>query len=253
MNGCTLSLPGMAGTGVMDALVLRRDAGRLLRRGSGRYGQVFPLPAGPVRRGGVRREATLNDTRRPPGSEQSDPADPADPPIAALLLGCARKDEAAFRALYRREAARLHGIALRITRERVLAADAVHDVFVSIWQHASAFDPARGAAEAWLTSIARYRALDIVRRRAREVTGAEPPEVADPEPDALTRLAGTAEVAALRRCLDLLDTEKRRLVTMAFLDGLSHSELATRLGMALGTVKSSIRRGLAGLRRCLEP
>lgn len=243
----------------MNAVLPRRRAApvpRLLPAGRGRYdrGPCSPAAWHPPA-GGFRREAFLSETRRPAGSDDPDFAvsDGAKQDTAALLVACARQDQAAFRALYRREAPRLHGIALRITREPRLAADAVHDVFVSIWQHAGAFDPARGAAEAWLTSIARYRALDIVRRRTREVTGAEAPEIADPEPDALSKLAEATDMAALRRCLALLEEDKRKLIVMAFIDGLSHSELAGRLRMALGTVKSSIRRGLAGLRQCLEP
>ncbi len=172
--------------------------------------------------------------------------------LAELLQRCGAGDRGAFRRLYDLQAARLHGIALRITRRAALAADAVHDTFVSVWQYANRFDPARGSAEAWLTSILRYRALDIARREAREVTGIELPEPADEEPDPLVQLMGTAEGEELRRCLDQLDTERRALITRAFMDGLTHSDLAVRLGMPLGTVKSLIRRGLAVLRKCLE-
>ena len=189
-------------------------------------------------------EALLSDSRA-----LDDP--PAD--LAALIRRCAEQDRAAFRRLYDRQAARLHGIAMRITRQPALAADAVHDTFMLLWQHAGSFDPSRGSAEAWLTSIARYRALDIARRRTREVTGLELPEEADPEPDALAKLTGGAEVASLRRCLEELEPDRRGLVVAAFVDGLSHSELAQKLAMPLGTVKSTIRRALAALKRCLEP
>jgi RNA polymerase sigma-70 factor (ECF subfamily) len=189
-------------------------------------------------------EALLSDPRA-----SDDPA--AD--LATLIRRCAEQDRAAFRRLYDRQAARLHGIAMRITRQPALAADAVHDTFMALWQHAASFDPARGSAEAWLTSITRYRALDILRRRAREVTGVEMPEEADPEPDALAKLAGGAEVAALRRCLETLEPDRRSLVVTAFVDGLSHTDLAQKLAMPLGTVKSTIRRALAALKRCLEP
>jgi RNA polymerase sigma-70 factor (ECF subfamily) len=173
--------------------------------------------------------------------------------LATLLRGCAAQDRAAFRALYDRQAARLHGIAMRITRQPALAADAVHDTFIALWQHAGSFDPARGSAEAWLTSIARYRALDIARRRTREVTGIEMPEVADPEPDALAKLTGNAEAESLRQCLEELEPDRRGLVVAAFVDGLSHTELSQQRALPLGTVKSTIRRALAALKRCLEP
>jgi RNA polymerase sigma-70 factor (ECF subfamily) len=128
----------------------------------------------------------------------------------------------------------------------------MHDAFINVWRRAAQFDPARGNAEAWLISIVRNRALDLARRGAREVTGLELPEQEDEAEDALSRLARSSEAAALRRCLEALDEEKRRLIVMAFMDGATHAELALRLALPLGTVKSSIRRGLIGLRRCLD-
>ena len=122
---------------------------------------------------------------------------------------------------------------------------------MQVWQQAHRFDPARGSAEAFLISLVRYRALDIVRRLSREVPGYEADDQPDAAPDALARLVSTAEGAALHRCLGLLDPERRRLLMMAFVEGLSHSELAGRLRMPLGTVKSTIRRGLLSLRECL--
>jgi RNA polymerase sigma-70 factor (ECF subfamily) len=189
-------------------------------------------------------EALLSDSRA---------IDDPSTDLAALIRRCAEQDRVAFRRLYDRQAARLHGIAMRITRQPALAADAVHDTFMALWQHASSFDPARGSAEAWLTSITRYRALDIARRRTREVTGVEIPEAADPEPDALMKLSGSDEAASLKQCLEELEPDRRGMVVAAFVDGLSHTELAQKLAMPLGTVKSTIRRALAALKRCLEP
>jgi RNA polymerase sigma-70 factor, ECF subfamily len=171
---------------------------------------------------------------------------------AELLSSCANGDRAAFRTLYDRWGARLHGIALRITRQSGLAADATHDAFVQIWQQAHRFDPARGSAEAFLITLLRYRALDIMRRRAREIPGYVAEERADETPDALAQLVGSLEGTQLHRCLSLLDAERRRLVVLAFVEGLSHSELAERLRLPLGTVKSWIRRSLLSLRECLS-
>ncbi len=170
---------------------------------------------------------------------------------AALLHRCAGGDRAACRLLYDRWGSRLYGIALRITRQPSTAADALHDAFLQIWQQAHRFDPDRGSPEAWMVGMVRYRALDIVRRQAREMPGYEPDEQEDETPDALARLVSSTEGAALRRCLQELETDRRRLVVMAFVDGLSHSELAERLGVPLGTVKSWIRRSLMTLRGCL--
>jgi RNA polymerase sigma-70 factor (ECF subfamily) len=170
---------------------------------------------------------------------------------AKLLHRCAGGDRAAFRLLYDRWGSRLYGVALRITRQSSLAADALHDAFLQIWQQAHRFDPERGGSEAWMVAIVRYRALDIVRRQSREIPGYEAEERGDDSPDALARLVSTAEGAALHRCLQGLEAERRRLVVLAYVDGLSHSELAARLSMPLGTVKSWIRRSLMQLRLCL--
>ncbi len=171
---------------------------------------------------------------------------------AELIRGCAAGDRLAFRRLYDGWAGRLHGIALRITRQPSLAADATHDAFVQVWQQSSRFDPSRGSSESWLVSLVRYRALDIVRKRGRETPGYELEDHADETPDALAQLATEAEGAALRRCLAQLESERRQLLIMAFVDGLSHSDLAERLRLPLGTVKSWIRRSLIALRGCLE-
>ena len=170
---------------------------------------------------------------------------------AALLQRCAGGDRAACRALYDRWSHRLYGIALRITRQPSLAADALHDAFLQIWQQAHRFDPERGSPEAWVVGMVRYRALDIVRRQAREIPGYDADDREDESPDALARLVSTAEGAALHRCLNELEEDRRRLVVLAFVDGLSHSDLAERMGVPLGTVKSWIRRSLISLRGCL--
>jgi RNA polymerase sigma-70 factor, ECF subfamily len=172
--------------------------------------------------------------------------------LSSLLAACARGDRAAFRKLYDVHSPRLYGIALRITRDGALAADALHDALIQAWQNAGRFDAIRGRAEAWLTSLVRYRALDLVRTRKREVVTDTPPEQADDAPDAFDALSSKSDAAALLRCLETLEADKRRLIASAFVDGYSHSELSERLGLPLGTVKSWIRRGLEALRRCLE-
>ena len=190
---------------------------------------------------------------RPKDAPLADTASPPDDDPAHLLRRCAEGDRAALRRLYERFAARLHGIALRITGQPALAADATHDAFLQVWQQAGRFDAARGSGEAWLVSLARYRALDIVRRRGRDILTDSVPEQADDSPDALAVLARGAEGAALRRCLAELEPNRRQLIVLAFVQGLSHSELAARLDAPLGTVKSWIRRALAALRVCLGP
>ena len=180
------------------------------------------------------------------------PADAASLNDADLILRCAGQDRAAFRALYAKWSARLHGVALRITRDPALAADATHDAFVQLWQQAARYDPKLGEAGSWLMSLARYRALDLVRRRGRERLGHEPAhDQADHSPDPLASLLAAADGGALHRCLETLETDRRRLIVLAFVEGYSHSQLAALLAAPVGTVKSWIRRSLIGLKECL--
>lgn len=165
---------------------------------------------------------------------------------------CREGDSAAFRRLYDAESPRLYGLALRITGQAALAADAVHDTFLQVWQKAARFDPARGSAAAWLTALVRYRAIDLVRSRARETSGVAIPERADPSPGALDALLANAAGAALHRCLATLDDNPRQAIVLAFVEGRSHADLAQDLGAPLGTIKSWIRRGLIALKACLE-
>lgn len=190
-------------------------------------------------------EAPLNEAPAPAMSADSD--------LATLIQRCAGRDQAALRQLYDRQSARLYGVALRLTRQSAMAADVVHDAFIAIWQRAASFDPDRGSASAWLVSVVRHRAIDLIRRADREVLTDTLPEETDSDPDPLARLVESDDATALHRCLGALEPDRRHLIRLAFVDGLSHSELATRLTLPLGTVKSSIRRALAALKRCLEP
>jgi len=172
--------------------------------------------------------------------------------LATLIPRIAAGDRAAFRSVYDMQSAHLYAVALRITRQGPLAADAVHDAFLQLWRNADRFDLERGNPEAWLVSLVRYRALDIARRRTREVQDDDLPEPVDEDPDPLQRLAASRDAAALHGCLGQLEAERRKLLALAFIDGLSHSEVAERLKLPLGTVKSWIRRSLQSLRLCLE-
>lgn len=178
--------------------------------------------------------------------------DAAGDELAALIVRCGRQDKAAFRAVYKRESARLYGAALRLTRQPAVAADVVHDTFLQLWQNAVRFDPHRGTAEAWLTTLLRYRAIDTTRRAAREQAHDAVGEIAADEPDALAVLLGRDDARALHACLEALEPTQRRAVGLAFFDGLSHGQLAAHLGAPLGTVKSWVRRALSSLRQCLD-
>lgn len=171
--------------------------------------------------------------------------------VAMLLVQCAQSDTTAFRTLYDQQSALLYGIAMRITRDAALASDAVHDAMLQVWRNAARFDPDRGNGRAWLISLVRYRALDSIGRIKREVQGAALPDPVDPDPLPLDRLQSARDGEALHRCLSEVEPARRNLVVLAFVEGLTHSEVAARVRQPLGTVKSSIRRALLALRSCL--
>ncbi len=175
--------------------------------------------------------------------------------VAGLLAACARQDSQAFQRLYERTAPQLLACLIRILRNRVLAEDALQDVFVQVWGRAGQFDSGRGSAWAWLVSIARYRAIDLKRREGRMVTEpyAEIDEIpGEDEPqDALAAL-GQRATKALANCLAALQPRQRDCIVLAYQGGLTQVEVASEIGEPLGSVKSWIRRGLAALKRCLE-
>ena len=172
--------------------------------------------------------------------------------LAELIHLVANKDHTAFQTIYKIHSRHLYGIALRITCHSARAEDAMQDALLQLWHNAGRFDASYGNAQAWLNSIARYRALDIVHRRGREVTYDDFPEQVDDTPDALAQLECAHNAEVLHRYLRELDVEGRRLLTLAFMDGLTHTELAVHVDRPIGTVKSSIRRSLRKLRGCFE-
>ncbi|MEI9983097.1 MAG: sigma-70 family RNA polymerase sigma factor [Aliidongia sp.] len=129
----------------------------------------------------------------------------------------------------------------------------VQDAFLQVWHRAATFDPARGSAKAWLVSIVRYRALDAAQKRSREIL-TDDPGLADgaEDFDPVAALAARRDGNRLHACLETLEERNRRAILLAFVDGLTHSEIAERITTPLGTVKAWIRRGLAALKTCLE-
>jgi RNA polymerase sigma-70 factor, ECF subfamily len=173
--------------------------------------------------------------------------------LEALVEAVAQGSQPALRRLYDQESRRLYGIALRIARRPALAADALQDAFVQIWQKAGSFSAERGTAEAWLTAIVRYRTLDAMRKVAREEPTDDPALGDRAEgPQQIEQIDRLLSRDALQRCLGQLDDNQRRSIVLAFVDGLSHAEIAERLPAPLGSVKSWVRRGLLSLRSCLD-
>lgn len=176
--------------------------------------------------------------------------------LGALLAKVAGADPQASRialkAVYDRQSTRLFGVAMAILRDRDAASDAMQDGFLKIATRAGQFDPARGVPEAWLAAIIRHAALDLARARGREMPTDDPTLGDAPvEPVALEAITTSAEGRRLRDCLGQLEQRNRESIVLAFVHGLSHAQVAARLDLPLGTVKSWIRRGLLSLRECL--
>ncbi|MGX6571167.1 sigma-70 family RNA polymerase sigma factor [Cupriavidus necator] len=185
----------------------------------------------------------------PPGAER----------LAALLQAVAIGERQALRGLYDLTATKLFGLALRITGRRDWAEDVVQESFVSIWHHAGDYRPHLAAPMTWMTAIVRNRALDCLRRASAARVGQTVELDKDLGEWLADDTAGPAELAdasqqarALNRCLQRLEQPQRQAIMLAYLQDLSHAELAARLRAPLGTVKSWIRRGLERLRSCME-
>ena len=163
----------------------------------------------------------------------------------------ARGDKSAFGELYQATSAKLFGVAVRISGRREIAEEVLQEAFVAIWGRAKDYDPARGSVMTWLVTIVRHCAIDQLRHQQSRPEGHSAPE------DVLTSFVSTgrtdisAELRALKRCLDELDAQPRRAVLLAYLYGLTRDEIAARLKVPVGTVKSSLWRSLERLQRCL--
>lgn len=186
---------------------------------------------------------TVSDSR-----PELTPADQArEAQMSAALVRCAAGDRAALKVIYDLEAPRMVGVARRILVRQDLAEEAVHDAFVRIWRGAASFDPSRGTARGWLYAIVRNRALSIYRSETRH----DGPDVDSIEIACDTAVARMPETSALRNCLERIDRPRRDVVVLAYVHGLSHSELAARLKVPLGTIKSWVRRSMFSLQECM--
>lgn len=172
------------------------------------------------------------------------------------VIAIGMQDEQALANLYEATLARVYGIALRITRNVQAAEEVAEDVYWQVWREAPRFDAKRGNVTAWLLTIARSRALDYLRKQD-DAELCEEPELLlmnepsrDGDPEGL--LAATQKKHKLNQALLQLEPVQRQLVAMAFFRGLTHEEITVFTGMALGTVKSHIRRALKQLHDVLE-
>ena len=173
--------------------------------------------------------------------------------LRGLLGQVVARDSAALKELYERTSAKLYGICLRLLRDEAEAQDVLQEVYVTVWNKAISYDPARASAITWLATLARNRSIDRLRRRRAPTDGLENAhEIADERPSSLDVLEQAEDALRLQRCLEQLEEKARSAIRAAFFDGATYPELAKREGIPLPTVKSWVRRGLIRLRGCLE-
>jgi RNA polymerase sigma-70 factor (ECF subfamily) len=166
-----------------------------------------------------------------------------------LMLRIQQGDTDAFAAFYDRHMRAVYGLALRIVRSSALAEDVTQETFVSFWRARDAFAGDRGAACNWLLGIARNRAIDVTRRPSHRrddplESGFDLEAPGSTEIEVLRR----ADASAIADALGALPPGQRQVVEMAYSEGLSQAEIATRLTLPLGTVKSRTRLALTRLR-----
>jgi RNA polymerase sigma-70 factor (ECF subfamily) len=170
-----------------------------------------------------------------------------------LLAAVAKGDEAAFERLYVATRAKLYGVVLRILRRQDLAEEVIQDTFVKVWNNAAQFNPAAASPITWMAAIARNRAIDLVRKRSELSIEEEPSamDVAAETPDPLARREMSEELKRLLECVGRLEPDRQKLVLLAYYNGWSREQLATKFATPVNTVKTWLRRSMMDIRECL--
>ena len=176
-----------------------------------------------------------------------------------LMQRLQAREPQALGVLYDQLAPLVHAVLLRILGDRTEAEEVLLETFWQVWNSAKDYDPSRGTLEAWVTTIARSRALDRLRARQKRQSGLALyaqegrvlPTSSAPMPEAVALQGERAQAVA--SALEALSEEQRRPIELAYYEGLSQVEIAGRLGQPLGTIKTRIRLGLTRLRHVLEP
>lgn len=165
----------------------------------------------------------------------------------ALVARIRSGDEGAMAQLYDRYSAIVYAVALRVLGDTAAAEDVLQDVFLQLWRRPAQFDSSRGQMAAWLSVIARHRAIDQLRKRVPDV------DVEDIVVSVTPDLDGDAErsqaMQKVRGVLAAMPSSQRSALEMAYFEGLTHTEIADRTGEPLGTIKTRIRAGLLLLRK----
>ena len=173
-----------------------------------------------------------------------------------LIAACAEGDEQALGLLYDRFGKVAYRLALRIVRDPALAEDAVQEAFLAVWRQAASFDRSRGKASTWIFTLVHRRAVDLVRRQSRFSALPDQLEAVAPQTLVGESVDDDVELREARRnvraALATLSQAEREVLDLAYWGGLTQSEIAARLGIPTGTVKSRTFHALAHLREALS-
>jgi len=170
-----------------------------------------------------------------------------------LLALVARGDREAFARLYDMYAAPAYSLALRIVRDRDLAADVVQDAFMAVWRQASSFDSRRGQPSTWILTLTHHKAVDTVRREQRRRADSleDAADMGDTGPPVDEQAWQGVAREQVRRAMARLPDPQREVLELAYFAGYTQSELAERLALPIGTVKSRTFAAMSSLRQLL--
>ncbi|HKU26402.1 MAG TPA: sigma-70 family RNA polymerase sigma factor [Candidatus Sulfotelmatobacter sp.] len=171
-------------------------------------------------------------------------------PDAGLVSAIRSGDERAMAQLYDRYSSIVYSVALRVLGDPGAAEDVLQEVFMQLWRNPAAFDASRGRLPAWLAVITRNRAIDFLRKRQPETDITD--VMVSVEPDMGKDAERNSVIEKIRHTLRTMAASQRSVLEMAFFEGLTHSEIATRTGEPLGTIKTRIRSGLLILRKAFS-
>jgi RNA polymerase sigma-70 factor (ECF subfamily) len=166
-----------------------------------------------------------------------------------LITGIRAGDESAMAQVYDRYSQIVYSVALRVLGDTGSAEDVMQEIFMQLWRNPQSFDGNRGSLGAWLAVIARHRAIDQLRKRKPETDFED--VVVSVQADLESETDKSIFLAKVRGLLGEMPADQRKALELAFFEGLTHSEVAQKMGEPLGTVKTRIRAGLIAMRKAL--
>jgi RNA polymerase sigma-70 factor (ECF subfamily) len=171
-------------------------------------------------------------------------------PDLATVTAMKSGDQSALAELYDRYSSVVYAVALRVLGDTGAAEDVLQEVFLQLWRNPGTFDSARGSLGAWLAVITRNRAIDALRRRKPETDIED--VIVSVSPDLAANADRSRAAEKVRGVLGTMPALQRSALEMAYFEGMSHSEIASKTGEPLGTIKTRIRSGLIALRKAFE-